>query len=705
MIEPLLSHSTQEVSSSESLLFSDASSDANSRAFLQTLEQVSGGEDSGADDARPSVPDKLIAALQSKSGETSAGPDARQTSAEASAGSTTSQGSSSKSDAPHPSANAPHSQSTSGERASRKASGPTATKEGEISPGNAGPFVDSNTSESDRPLSPSDKEKVSSVRGEFSPDSSSRSQQSNSQPSRSPSSSDPTVQHSAAASSGSEPRSSLSDAPRRAASETTTNGSKPERSAPAPQSPRLEKAVHSEQPNVQSTKRQARADVRLAANGSGGTAQEAVRRATDAELKSQQRSSNSQSSASSVNESTAQRSASAESGRRSSASETSRSGRTFTQGSVPLAANTDAPNSSSQAARSAKTGGAPADQRRAHAEPRRSSSDSAGSSNNAAPPQGGTENASSSESQARRAAAARSEPSGSSARPETANNTSAEWQRARTEPRSTTDRGAGPTKGDAKGGAQSSSRMRAGMSPGGSFSGNPQGGQSFQFTASPFHPSPTSSGSGTSELDLDGATLKKMDRSSGTSTSSDASARDARSERSLPGTATDSGLSDRSRTNSRAARSSSFANNTRSAAWARAMAQQSAAFHQTDKSGRQSLEMQLRNGDGRLTVETQRSKDRLSVNVGFTENRLRSAAAANAQQIQESLQSQFNTNVDLSLMQNNAGGASSHSDSSQPPSRASSAQGAEESGGEAQTSEHGPSARAVAAGAQHEWIG
>ncbi len=68
------------------------------------------------------------------------------------------------------------------------------------------------------------------------------------------------------------------------------------------------------------------------------------------------------------------------------------------------------------------------------------------------------------------------------------------------------------------------------------------------------------------------------------------------------------------------------------------------------RDGWRTVEMQLKDGDGSLTIKTKQDDDRMAVSVGFTDSRLRSLASANAQQIQNVLQSQYNTTVDLSLM-------------------------------------------------------
>ena len=112
------------------------------------------------------------------------------------------------------------------------------------------------------------------------------------------------------------------------------------------------------------------------------------------------------------------------------------------------------------------------------------------------------------------------------------------------------------------------------------------------------------------------------------------------------------------------------------------------------------LEMQLKEGDGSLTIKTKQEDDRMAVSVNFTDPRLRSLASASAQQIQNVLQSQYNTTVDLSLMSDGNGSAEGEL-SDGAGGNGSSAPHAETDADASDST----SSRAPLFGGQHEWVG
>ena len=293
-----------------------------------------------------------------------------------------------------------------------------------------------------------------------------------------------------------------------------------------------------------------------------------------------------------------------------------------------------------------------------------------------------------------------------SQRSDLASTTSAERKQLRAEAQRQADKQSSAAKPEPSAGSRGDGRPRAAATMQGASAGlHGQQGQSGSGASFPSFSAEAASQDLDLE-DLEKARAQKKEAGGTKASSSDGGSsegRGDRTERTLPGATTDSALSDRSRSTTRAGRASSFTTNTRSAAWARAMAQQQAATTTTDN-GWKSLEMRLKNGDGLLTVETQRSKDRLSVNVGFTDSRLRSLAAASASQIQDALQSQFDTDVDLSLMQDGAEDSPSRRRGSSPNSRSAPSPAALLAETDSALSD-GPSARAIAAGAQHEWVG
>ena len=66
------------------------------------------------------------------------------------------------------------------------------------------------------------------------------------------------------------------------------------------------------------------------------------------------------------------------------------------------------------------------------------------------------------------------------------------------------------------------------------------------------------------------------------------------------------------------------------------------------------LEMTLDGGDGTVTVEARREEDRVAVAVGFSDPSLRALASAHADRIQEALQAEFGSEVDLSFSKEGA---------------------------------------------------
>lgn len=89
------------------------------------------------------------------------------------------------------------------------------------------------------------------------------------------------------------------------------------------------------------------------------------------------------------------------------------------------------------------------------------------------------------------------------------------------------------------------------------------------------------------------------------------------------------------------------------AAWLQAALDRMAK--RTDRKGWAVLEMKLNEGDGTVTVKAQRTKDRVAVSVAFSDSSLRALASAHAERIQEALQMEFGSAVDLSLSGEGAG--------------------------------------------------
>jgi hypothetical protein len=158
-----------------------------------------------------------------------------------------------------------------------------------------------------------------------------------------------------------------------------------------------------------------------------------------------------------------------------------------------------------------------------------------------------------------------------------------------------------------------------------------------------------------------------------------------------PNTATSSGIG-----------TPSFMDRARMLAWLRSTGRPT--LHTQTKDGWKTLEMQLKNGDGLLKIQARQSKDHMAISVGFSDARLRAQAAASLNQLQESLQSQYDTPVDFSLMQDGSQDARQHdaSGGSDRANRLASSPSSPET-----TEDDQPTGlrRPLAPGSLREWIG
>lgn len=119
-------------------------------------------------------------------------------------------------------------------------------------------------------------------------------------------------------------------------------------------------------------------------------------------------------------------------------------------------------------------------------------------------------------------------------------------------------------------------------------------------------------------------------------------------------------------------------------------------------SGWKAMELTLGDGDGKVTVQSRSDPDRMNVSVRFSEGRLRAQVAANARQLQDTMQAQYGSNVDLSFAggdPDESGGQTS--DGSLPERRSSPASTAESSDGDPDS---GITHRRRPNG-ENEWIG
>lgn len=121
------------------------------------------------------------------------------------------------------------------------------------------------------------------------------------------------------------------------------------------------------------------------------------------------------------------------------------------------------------------------------------------------------------------------------------------------------------------------------------------------------------------------------------------------------------------------------------------------------QAGWKTLELQLDDGHGTMTVRARRDEEKVSVAVSFSDPNLRSLAEANAQRLQQVLQSEYESPVDFSLLSDGTGGSPE-----QDPGASS--RGVERipedaTVGNSTDGRVQNAARPLVAGARNEWIG
>lgn len=118
--------------------------------------------------------------------------------------------------------------------------------------------------------------------------------------------------------------------------------------------------------------------------------------------------------------------------------------------------------------------------------------------------------------------------------------------------------------------------------------------------------------------------------------------------------------------------------------------------------GWKAMEMALGDGDGTLTVKARQDQDGMAVSVGLTDARLRTQMVANARQLQDAMQAQYDTDVDLSFAGGDAEGSGGQStDDSARSNTSPSVRLAERSIDEEDSSDNRPVRRHEG----REWIG
>lgn len=157
----------------------------------------------------------------------------------------------------------------------------------------------------------------------------------------------------------------------------------------------------------------------------------------------------------------------------------------------------------------------------------------------------------------------------------------------------------------------------------------------------------------------------------------------------------------RSNATSNGARTTPFVDRARTMAWLRSTGRTS--VHRQSADGWKTLEMQLKNGDGLMTVRARQSKDHMAISVGFSDGRLQAQAAAQLNQLHDLLQSQYDAPIDFSLM--DEGHTNAHQHDSSDESERRTAAGPSSPGDAAESDEATVARRPRMPGAHHEWVG
>ncbi len=116
--------------------------------------------------------------------------------------------------------------------------------------------------------------------------------------------------------------------------------------------------------------------------------------------------------------------------------------------------------------------------------------------------------------------------------------------------------------------------------------------------------------------------------------------------------------------------------------------------------GWKALEMSLGEDKGTMTVKARQGQEQTAVSVGFSDTRVQAQVTANARQLQDAMQAQYGTDVDLSF----SGGDANESD--QQASDGASSEGASAlAPGDESTDADEPSGASLRGRGRREWIG
>ncbi len=116
--------------------------------------------------------------------------------------------------------------------------------------------------------------------------------------------------------------------------------------------------------------------------------------------------------------------------------------------------------------------------------------------------------------------------------------------------------------------------------------------------------------------------------------------------------------------------------------------------------GWKALEMSLGEDKGTMTVRARQGQEQTAVTVGFSETRVQAQVVANARQLQEAMQSQYGTDVDLSF----GGGNANESDREAPDGTTADRASSRASGNDA-TDEDSTGTSTLRSRGRREWVG
>ena len=116
--------------------------------------------------------------------------------------------------------------------------------------------------------------------------------------------------------------------------------------------------------------------------------------------------------------------------------------------------------------------------------------------------------------------------------------------------------------------------------------------------------------------------------------------------------------------------------------------------------GWKAMEMSLGEDKGTMTVKARQGPEHMAVSVGFSEARVQAQVVANARQLQDAMQAQYGTDVDLSFGGEEGGGSDQQTAEGGGPDRS-----ATLAPGETDADEEGGGRSTLRSGGRREWVG